>query len=237
MFEDNSHEDVELFDNDLDEGVSTDASNNDELDLDIEENKEAKSQDANTVRQKTVESFQKKYDSGQITLDNIPASQKWVIKHLNLEKEKVSKKSEPDLDQLLEQKLAQRENDKEFARLKAQIESLPLSKAQKLTLKEEFNEFRSIGAPTATALKKAMAIAQVQLEDYSSKKAAMRLPTPGYAGSKETHDDENPYEFDGDEYKGAKGTPEQRLAYLEKNRNSALGTATNQPSWQKYGKK
>jgi len=236
MFEDDSHEDVDLFDNDPDEGVSTDASTNEELDLDIEESKEAKSQDAEIVRQKTVESFQKKYDSGQITLDSIPASSKWVIKHLNLEKERVSKKSETDLDQLLEQKFAKMENDKEFARLKAQIESLPLSKAQKLTLNEEFKEFRSIGAPTAKALKKAIAVAQIQLDDYSSKKAAMRIPTPGYAGSQEETNEDSPYEFEGDDYKGAKGTPEQRIAYLEKNRNAAQGS-DGLKAYQRYGKK
>lgn len=229
MFEDNAQEDSDLFDTEPTEDVTNDASTNDELDLEVEENKEKpKSQDAETVREKTIESFQRKLDSGQITIDQIPSSQKWVVKHL-----KTAPKPEIDIDQIVDQKLAKRENDKEFASLKDKLNSATLKKDQKLTLQAEYKELVAHGVPSAKALKKAMVIAQVSLEDYSSKKAVMRVPNPGNARVQEENNDD-PYEFEGDDYKGPKGTPEQRVAYLEKNRNSATG---QEKSWQKYAKK
>jgi hypothetical protein len=239
MFDNDTQDDIELFadgaeDDASDAGTSSD---DDRLNLDAEESRKetAKAQDAQAVRQKTIESYQRRIDSGEITVDQIPPSSKWVVKSLSLKKAE-RKDDAKDLDTLLEEKLAKRENDREFDDMKARLESATLRKEQKAALQEEFKELRSMGVPTAKALKKAIALAGVSLDSDSSRKAAaMRLPVPGYAGARETEGEEA-YEFEGEEYKGPKGTQEQRIAYLEKHRNSGSGPA-GQPSWQRFGKK
>lgn len=221
MFDNTAQDDGELFATGAEDDAS-DAGTSQEVDLDLdaeESRNEAKPQDAQTVRQKTVESFQRRIDAGEMTIQDLPASQKWVAKFLKAPKARETM-PETDIDRLLDEKLAKRENDRQFGELKSKLESAALRKEQKAAIQSEYGELKAMGVPTAKALQKAIALAGVSLDQDSSRKAAMRVPLPGNMQAKEASDG-LPYEFDGDEYKGPKGTPEERIAAMKKELDSS----------------
>src|SRR3990172_10342180 len=98
---DNAHPSDELFVTTQDEVANGDGSTTDESSEDELFDKETKENDAQAVQKGTIESLQRKLDSGEITVDTIPAKQKWAIAYLKVK----SQKTDPDVKTLIAEEL------------------------------------------------------------------------------------------------------------------------------------
>ena len=220
---DNAHPSDELFVTTQDEVANGDGSTTDESSEDELFDKETKENDAQAVQKGTIESLQRKLDSGEITVDTIPAKQKWAIAYLKVK----SQKADPDVKTLIAEELQKRESQTRYETLKAQLNNASLKASQKQVLQTVFDELKG-GVPRDVALKNAILAAGIDLKDQSSKKDAMKLPTPGYVGN-QVEEDFVPYKFEEDgTYKGPQGTPEQRIAALEKARKGGGASRRDQ---------
>jgi hypothetical protein len=121
-------------------------------------------------------------------------------------------------EEIVEKKMAEKEDEKNFSSLKDKISSMKLSEAVKKHLDEEYKELRAVGLPKGKALAKAMQIVGVKEKNPQDEKfKAMKLPTPGYEKPEED-EDFTPFNEEG-MYDRNKGTEAQRIAALEKQRN------------------
>jgi len=145
--EENSHADGEqLFDTAQNEELADTASTStDELfeSSEAEESKEKPEKPvAEDVRRKSIEAFQKKIDAGEVTIEDLPAAQKWMAT-------KLRPKSDIDLEKLadeaIERKLNERDDEKTFKEQRDLLRDLDLSAKKQAVVTEEYNEFRSLG--------------------------------------------------------------------------------------------
>lgn len=188
---DDSQVDGELFNTDTEDTDNTAGgeSNSNEQDTDstaeeIEEeldlNKEEKPalSKGEQERQKQLEVWTSRIKNGERTIDELPANLKWM-KPLLQERFKTVK--EPSLEELVEKKLAEREDAQKFALLRENINSQRLTATQKKELEAEFKEFVRLGLPKSKALEKAARVVNVDLtqEVDETLRKAMQLPPLG----------------------------------------------------------
>lgn len=188
MSEDTKQADGELFDTEAPESSSDAASTTDEDQEDPESSESEESEEildlddkssAEVQKQKQVDAWAKKIESGEAALEDLPKHQKWLKKPLEklLEKSSKDKKisEEYDIDALLEQKLQQKEDDKEFKALRGDLNDAKLSQKQRIELKTEYEDLRSSGLSKAKALQKALRIVGLELET-SDRRSKMTAP-------------------------------------------------------------
>jgi|TARA_Y100000310_G_scaffold157840_2_gene157288 hypothetical protein len=162
------------------EGVSKDEENKGQLSLD--EDKEAERE---RKRAEQVNSFFKKIVSGKMSINDLPRHQQWLRPMIEerlveqAEKEKVSK--ELDLDALVEAKLAEKEDERDFVNLKATLNSMRLTEKQTAEIEAEFRDLRKLGVPRTKSLQKAMQLAGVK--DENPRYQNMAIPHAGGAVS------------------------------------------------------
>lgn len=208
MAEDQAHEEESIFDSQLTEKGSPKVSNTNEKDSDQrkiesddssedEENKgqlsldEDKEAERERKKAEQVSAFFKKIVSGKMSIDDLPKHQQWLRPMIEerlvdqAEKEKVSK--ELDLDALLEAKLAEKEDERDFINLKASVGSMKLSERQVAEIEAEFRELRTLGVSKTKALQKAMQLAGVKNENPRYQN--MAIPQAGGAVSTNDSDD------------------------------------------------
>ena len=218
MSELNEQGDSELFDTDTTESatdfaIDTDNPNGEQeqehqvIDLGDEVKSSTEEQ-----RQKQIEAWQRKLDSGQVSLEGIPAAFSWVKPHLVKKSNNAS--IDVDVNALIEQKLAEKEAEREFKSKKAILQSMKLTLQQRKEIQAEYSALTSKGLPNAQALDISMRLAGVEADPEANARAAKRssmaLPTEGrYGTTKATTD--TPYN------EARKGMSEQeRIAHLEK---------------------
>lgn len=192
MSDDKEQEDAELLQPADPESADADANDTDDeenvggeqeqegLDLeddsDESESKEAPSK-AEEQKLKQIKAYQKKVDSGEITLQDLPDDQKWLSEYL---------KPKYELDKDAVKKVLQEEKEAErFDSLKSDLEKADLESDKVSTLNAKFKYYRSKGLSKLDALESAMEIAGVDLheEELKVKKQKMKLPKPGTKGS------------------------------------------------------
>lgn len=168
MFEETNHYDSELdFATVEDEGDSSSASTNEENfveesndDLNLEDKTEEVKDSAEVVRARTIAAWQARVDSGEVTLDQIPHA--WIRREVTAKQPMVDEAQlEKIAERLVEQKLAQKEDQAKFERLNGELKTLSLTAAQQEELKQEYQDLRASGIPKAIALEKAMKIAGI----------------------------------------------------------------------------
>lgn len=238
MSKDSKQDDGELFDTETPEGDLDAESNTDDdqkdqeddsksesekgeekeekLDLDDEggdkTEKDSKKSVAEENRQKQISVWEDKIDSGEKDISEAP---KWIQKKLNL-KEKEEEVA-VDLDAIVDKKLAEKQEKRDFKSLKDQLEAMPLTIAQKKELNAEFADLKG-GMPKSKALATAIKIAGIDMEQKDKRRADMAV---GKAGnySKPTAG------------KVEKGTPysEVRKNLPEKDRMAYLKKMTQDP--------
>lgn len=181
------------------------------------EDSEVKAQDkgkAELAREQLVDSWSKKVKSGEKELGDIPEDQQWLKP---LVEEQVGRK-EPDLDELVERKLSEREQTNRFESLKRELTSLGLSQDQKATLESRYKGFRQKGLSQLDSLEASMEIAGVNPAEQAldSQRYAARLRAPGTYSRHEL----DPAEVEAKEGFGAaveKCDPEKTWEQLKKN--------------------
>ena len=203
MSEDKTHGDGEqLFDTKPDD-AATDAANDtegteestdgeqeqDTLDLD-DKSTASKAEEA---KQNQINAWQRKLDEGKATNTDLPDNLSWLASHLT---EPKAKESAPDIDAIVERKIAEKADLQKFMEMKAGLSELNLTNAQKKELESEFKDLRSSGLKQTKALEKAMRLAGVdpsgqkmqQLKEkmsmpkesyYSVGLAGEKVPSPG----------------------------------------------------------
>jgi|TARA_R100001530_G_scaffold10633_1_gene10455 hypothetical protein len=189
MSDDKEQEDGELLqatespesaDADANDSTEVEASETEQeqegLDLEDESPNETPSK-AEEQKLKQIKATQKKVDSGAITIDDLPADQKWKAEYLK-------PKYEVDKDAIKKVLQDEKEADR-FKELHEGLEDADLSSDKVSLLNAKFKNFRSKGLSKLDALESAMEIAQVDLkgEAIAVKKHKMRVPKPGSKSS------------------------------------------------------
>ena len=174
----------DLFDTDYSEDVSPDVSNTNEEELsnedtdnessvgeeneealDLEESKSAKE----IAKERQLKAWLNKINNGDKTIDDLPRNQRWLKplleKQLNSAKAVRKVEAEYDIDEIVERKIAEKEDKREFTLMKSALEDMDLTPSQKSDLSSEFKDLRGAGLSRAVALQKAMKIAGVRAND------------------------------------------------------------------------
>lgn len=137
--------------------------------LDLEENKVKKQADE---KQKQISSWVNRVNAGKANISDIPFD--W------LKKEVEARVSPPvDFDKIIEEKLRAKEAEKRFTELKAGLNSLKLTGAQKEEVKATYSELVADGVAKDKALEVAMKAAGVKSRRESElfeQRDALRLP-------------------------------------------------------------
>lgn len=188
----------------------TDSKDEQEQDtLNIEETQGGK---AETAREKMVADWAKKVKSESKTLDDIPKDQSWLRPLVE------AKLGVNDLDKTIEDKLTQREQERDFNSLKSEITDMGLERSKRLVLEEEYKGFRAEGVSKLKALKLACKVAGVDPQESAldAKRYAMRLRVPGNYSKADRNDPSTLHESAG-YAEVAKNVPaDKRFEYLKK---------------------
>ena len=170
---------------------------------------------AQSARDKMVADWTKKIESGAKTLDDIPKDQSWL-------RPLIEAQGKPNLDKTIETKLAQREQQKEFQALKGELLDMGLEREKRLTIEQEYKEFRAEGMSELKALKAACKVAGVDPKESAldAQRHAMRLRVPGNYSKADGYDPSNLHDQAG-YAEVAKNVPaDKRFEYLKKLANS-----------------
>ena len=179
----------QLFDTDLADDSAEIESNTDdqeseskgeEIEDELSENSEKPVSKAEQAREKQIDAWYKKALLGEVDVNNLPADQKWmkpsIMARLNASTQL------PELERLVEQKMAEKETEMKFASLKATVNNHRLSASQRRELAEEFKDLRQSGVAKDKALVKAMKIVGIELSSETAPeeiRRAMKAPAIG----------------------------------------------------------
>lgn len=212
----------QLFDTEEPE-ASTDAETDtqegeqDQESLILEDESEGKTSTAEEEREKQIATWKRRVQSGEVKIKDIPANVQWVLPYVQgLD---TPKASDVDVDALIERKMAAREAKQQFANLKASLQDVSLTAAQRRTLQEEFNDLREAGADKVKSLEKAIKLAGINLDIDTTLHSRMQLPPEGVT-RKKAKDATGEYP---DMRTGM--TEEERVEYLEKLRKGKIRPA------------
>jgi len=190
---------------------STGEESKETLDLDLSVDSPDKASEQRALQAKA---WAKKVMAGDATMDELPAQVQWLKK--DIEGILGATKKSPAIEDIVEQKLAEREDKRKFDTLQGTLKDARLSKAQISDIKAEFKEFRTLGMLPAKALEKAMKITGIDLDAQKTArlKNSMRLPQTGRStvSSKDTPADAGFWDK----------TPKDRIAALEKLRTGRV---------------
>ncbi len=194
MSDDKNQTDSDLFDTEGSESstdaASTTETENEELDLGEERANETLSKSkpiapGEAQRQKMVDAWTLKVTEGEADLENLPAKQKWmkplIEQKLGLQKKEAE--FTQSADQIIEKKLAEKEEAKRFKDLVEFTKTLPLS--ERKAIAEKFKTFKARGLVGSDALLTAHEAIGVNREDDNSVlQKRMAIPETGnYTGS------------------------------------------------------
>jgi len=183
MSEDMTHGDGEQLFDTVDDDAATDAANDtDEAEETSESEQEQDTLDlesttskAEEAKQKQINAWQRKLDEGKVNITDLPENLKWLAPHLT---EPTAKKTDPDIDAIVERKIAEKEELHKFMQMKEGLSELNLTNAQKKELEAEFKDLRSSGLPQTKALEKAMKLAGVDPDGQKADKLKQRMSMP-----------------------------------------------------------
>ena len=144
----------------------------------LEASQEDKTAKAAEQRKKQIDHWVEEITSGKKALTDLPADKQWLKPGIESRINLLSK--EPELDRIVEEKLVKREAERDFKAILNTLNSMSLSKAQRETLNEEFNDFKADGLSDIKALTKAMRIAGISTdrEDQERLIARQRMALP-----------------------------------------------------------
>jgi hypothetical protein len=227
MSEQNAQDTAEqLFDSDFPEAATDAADDTDEeeetSDGEQEQheplNFEGKTS-AEEQRQKQIDVWQNRIDTGEATLATLPPNLKWMAAHLKSSKAVDTPAGDVDVEAIVERKLAAKEEEGKFLTLKGQLQESKLSDVQRQSVQAEFQDLLESGLSKGKALEKAIKIAGVDV-DYSqveAKRSSMALPKDSTFQAKHKDGDPLPGSPEWDRLSGDK-----RVELLEARRKASF---------------
>lgn len=175
----------ELFDT-TESDAATDAAQNSSTDNEesVDTEGELDLSKAEEQRNKQIDVWTKRIESGEATIDSLPANLKWLVNPVSERlSAKKPKATEVDLEAIIEQKLAKKEAEQRFKVLQSDLNQAGLSSGQKKLVQSEFNDLVQSGLSPDKALEKAVRLAGVsdKLQDNSKQELRQRMaiPKPG----------------------------------------------------------
>ena len=177
---------VDLFGGNEESDSAADAGTNGEKSSDLlasnkaplETSKEDKAAKAAEQRKKQVEHWVEEISAGKKSLNDLPADKQWLKPGIESGLNLIAK--EPEIDKIVEEKLLKKEAEHAFKSTLQTLTSMSLSKAQRETLNEEFNDLKAEGLSDLKALTKAMKVAGISAdrEDQERLIARQRMALP-----------------------------------------------------------
>lgn len=172
---------TEADDVSTDDGKTT-SQEDESTDLDLEE-KETSKGNSDAARDAQAKAWANKILAGEKSFDDLPKDKKWLVPFITerVDAYRSTKKTAPseDLDALLEAKLKQREDDRQFKDLEAQIRSLGLPQSQLREVNAEYKALKAEGLSPLKALQSAAKIARVEFDDTASRRRSLSTPKVG----------------------------------------------------------
>ena len=167
--------DTEATDTDEQETESSDEQEQDTLDLESKVEKPEEQGKAELAKEKLVNDWTRKVESGSKSLDDIPEDQAWLRPLV----EAKSGTKELD-DDAIDRKLDERENSRRYDSLVSELNG-SVTKEQKSTLEGKYKTLRDKGLSKLDALELSMEVAGVDLGEMAldAKRYAARMRTPG----------------------------------------------------------
>lgn len=135
--------------------------------------------------QKQIDVWVDKIVSGERGIDELPRNQEWMIPHIE---ERINQAAKaPEIEDIVERKLQQREEARQFDQMKNDLERTPLSRTQKEDLQQQYQDLRQSGLTQAKALKIAMQLAGVDpaAHQRDEMRKRMALPRSGFTDREE----------------------------------------------------
>lgn len=164
MSDDTSNTDEAEFDDSDLEGEENDSV------LDLEDGKSSKNKEKATIadeqRQKQISTWEERYNNGDVEFDKIPG---WIQREIKL------KEKEPDIDDLLEKKLAEKEDGRLYEERKKQLTSVKMTANQKNKLVARYKQL-SGRLPKGEALELAIEAAGISIAERKERPKSMAVP-------------------------------------------------------------
>lgn len=171
--------------------------------------------DLSASKQKQIDAWVGKILAEEATIADLPKNMSWlktpVLKELkSLE---MTPELEARMEAIADKKLQEKEESLEFDRLKADLNSMDLTKGQQAELSAEFKDLVAAGLSKTKALTKAMKIAGITVDKYDLETDELRrsMSIPRGGNSPEDIDDKNP-----ENVLKKFSTSEERIKYWEK---------------------
>jgi len=168
-----------------DESADDQSTETAELDLDVEDNSTEDTSDseltpAEKSAKQQIDSWYAKVVAGKADVADAPS---WMQAKLSQKLEVIEKV--PDVEKIIEEKLAQKEEQKQFKALLDTIPALPKLKAE--LLKAKFKEYKPLG--NYKALETALAITGINADESKREaRGRMSLPPSGRPAEKKQDD-------------------------------------------------
>jgi hypothetical protein len=187
MSDNDQQADTDLFEGSDQSDTSADAGTSNEKDTSLleddeplqtpEKEKKPAESSAEVQRQKQVDAWVAK---GPDALKDLPAAQEWLRAAIEAKFKALEK--EPEIDKLIDERMAKKEAQKRFEGLKASLKSMKLKGEQQTKLQDRFNKL--VGSlPKDEALEIAMEAAGISLDPEEQERLILRqrmaLPAQG----------------------------------------------------------
>lgn len=145
---------------------------------------------AEEKKQQIVDSFQKRLDRGEISMEYIQENQPWVAEKLSKKQEEESKVDVAEIARKEAQKLLEVEREKTALNdLDERLKALRPSKAKLEEVESEYQKYEDSLGPVE-AKKLAIKLAGLDVSDQALRRRSMAVPMQGNSVSEDNPDDE-----------------------------------------------
>lgn len=208
--------DAQLPENNSDSAVDTDTQVKPDLDGEHKLNldKEVVKPTAEQQLAKQIDVYTQRVVDGNMSLDDFPPELRYLKGPVQRKIDSMTK--EPEIDEIIDRRLAKARGNEKFNALKVEIEGAEFTSAQKRELQAEFDENIEDGLPKHRALAKAMKLVKAGMSSKTlnqQRRNDQRLPRATYK------DNEKEMELTDDNFQEVH--PDKRVEAYEKMRTSS----------------